>query len=239
MEGGATPRQRRRGCTTWGSGPISTEQPPRVRGQPQHGVGVGGALGAAVRARGRRQPRLERHGVEEANPAGAGTTSSSRPNGRGRLSNPAGAGRRQPSPPLDLVVGAPPPRVWGRPRWPQPITDTRRATPAGAGTPRRPGGRRPRSSSNPRRCGDDGSVTSSGCSCAEQPPRVRGRPERAGIPRPRQGATPAGAGTTCRTGFRPTAAGSNPRGCGDDPRCRPRRSNPRGCGTTGGGPYRR
>ena len=172
------------------------ELPPRVRGRP----------------RGRGRPI----GARGATPAGAGTTLSSRGWPTGPPSYPRGCGDdssswSSPSKAVEL-----PPRVRGRPRVRGCRPAVRGATPAGAGTTRPVTGKNTAARSYPRGCGDDGARWRVRVTDRELPPRVRGRQGRKVLNRESGRATPAGAGTTARTGGRTPPGASYPRGCGDD-----------------------
>ncbi len=172
------------------------EQPPQARGRP-----------------GRRPPAGR---WWRATPAGAGTTTSSSTRTRTVRSNPRRRGD-------DTTVMAQlvhrdeqPPQARGRPRPCGSRAGAAGATPAGAGTTRRPCSTCSRSTSNPRRRGDDVAKLTDAKLDDEQPPQARGRPARRPCPGLARRATPAGAGTTIGAKVGPLLHGSNPRRRGDD-----------------------
>ncbi len=176
--------------------PHPREQPPRARGRHlDHGDHVRGG---------------------RATPAGAGTTTWPRCPRWCSASNPRGRGDGFGSVHSGQSSAEQPPRARGRPAEGAGSAEAVGATPAGAGTTQRLGGRRVLTQSNPRGRGDDKRMVRPPRTSLEQPPRARGRRTSASWCTSRSGATPAGAGTTSSSRRCCPTPGSNPRGRGDD-----------------------
>ncbi len=115
-----------------------------------------------------------------------------------------------------VAVSELPPQARGRRGHPGDGRRRTRATPAGAGTTPLHAPAPPIKGSYPRRRGDDIALAIGAMSVVELPPQARGRRLRHRS-RPRHGgATPAGAGTTCRAVGAGTGGRSYPRRRGDD-----------------------
>ncbi len=170
---------------------------PRRRGDDLRAASIAlSSYELPLRARRRQRDRRRRNDGAGATPAGAGTTSTRPSPGSSTASYPRGRG--------DDYSGS----AGGARR--------RELPPRGAGTTHTFPPARAVSRSYPRRRGDDPVPHPLTVENLELPPRARGRPGHAGQAEPPEGATSAGAGTTCSSGPSRPYTWSYPRGRGDD-----------------------
>ncbi len=205
----AVPVLHRRGNTPAGAGTTACRD-MSARQRWEHPRGCGDDLrrvdksrvreGTPPRVRGRRRRCRQGRSRTGNTPAGAGTTHTSTTSTTRLWEHPRGCGDDRPKDPPGVLARGTPPRVRGRPPDPQTVVASPGNTPAGAGTTRPLRARRSRAGEHPRGCGDDGEQVDQGAGPAGTPPRVRGRPLRDRSGAEHRGNTPAGAGTTIRSG---------------------------------------
>ncbi len=191
------------------------ELPPRARGPRWRPACRACARRATPRARGPPPDSSRGRGPPRATPAGAGTTVQLGYALLGGGSYPRGRGDHTARPAVPCTASELPPRARGPRGVRSPEPWRCRATPAGAGTT--PFRQAPPSAveSYPRGRGDHGVTVAVTVSVVELPPRARGPPRPRRQSEAAAGATPAGAGTTPRTGRRSAGCRSYPRGRGD------------------------
>ena len=168
---------------------------PRGCGESDTVIPAGVTIeGPSPRVRGilsREIPDLPRFGSI---PAGAGNPFPPSCTRRFRTVHPRGCGESDRRPDFDQAVEGPSPRVRGIPETTPHRSGLSRSIPAGAGNPRRSGGRAGRGRVHPRGCGESGVVVRYGSPAVGPSPRVRGIPPPAAARNSSPRSIPAGAG---------------------------------------------